>query len=242
MANWRWHAKPMGAYSMNSTEGNDNACLICSRLMLDFGWTLEACCGMLGNIAGEGGLNPWQYEIAYTQQLGRIPTYAEAASTGYGMGLIGWTPCRKWTVPNNSYWSWDLSTFDGYGPNFYDRPGNQRDGNAQTELIGRCMTGAGNGNFWVRGRTDWQGNVHNVRAEDYIVMTDPSQAAIEFLWHAEYPSSIHPPQDPTQTEQRRAGWALNWYQHMIDQGFTPSHEAGPIWLLMKMSNRLKGFL
>ena len=60
MANWRWHAKPMGSYSMKSTEGNDNACLICSRLMLDFGWTLEACCGMLGNIAGEGGLNPWQ--------------------------------------------------------------------------------------------------------------------------------------------------------------------------------------
>lgn len=242
MATWRWHAKPMGSYSMTSTEGNDNACLICSRLMLDFGWTLEACCGMLGNIAGEGGLNPWQYEIAYTQQLGRIPTYAEAATTGWGMGLIGWTPCHKYTVPNNEFWSWDLSTFDGYGPNFYDRAGNQRDGNAQTELIGRCMVGAGNGNFWVRGRTDWQGNVHNVRAEDYIVMTDPAQAAIEFLWHAEYPSSIQPPHDPTQTEQRRAGYATAWYQHMIDQGFTPSYEAPPIWLLIKIVQRQMGLL
>ena len=221
----------MGSYAMGSTEGDDNACLITSRLMLDFGWTLEACCGMLGNIAGEGGLNPWQYEISYTQALGRIPTYQEAATVvGKGMGLIGWTPCHKYTVPNNEYWSWDLSTFDGYGPNFYDRAGNTRDGNAQTELIGRCMTGVGNGNFWIRSRVDWHGTPHNMRADEYIALTDVNTAAVEFLWCAEYPSSIHPPSDPTPTENRRKTFANNWYQHLIDIGFQPSKENRRKWL------------
>ena len=239
MSNWRWHAKAMGSYSMGSTEGDDNACLITSKLMLDFGWTLEACCGMLGNIAGEGGLNPWQYEKAFTNQLGRIPTEAEANATGYGMGLIGWTPCRKWTNPSAGFWPWDISSFPGYGPNFYDKAGNQKDGKAQTELIGRCMTGAGNGNFWIRGRTDASGNVHNVRAEDYILYTDVDDAAVEFLWHAEYPQSIHPPHDPTATENRRKGFAEAWYQHLIDIGFQPSPETHlKPWLISRKWYRL----
>lgn len=232
----QWHAKPMGSYARGSTEGDDNACMICSKLILDFGWTLEACAGLLGNIAGEGGLNPWQYEIAFTNQLGRLPTEAEANATSYGMGLVGWTPCRKWTDPTNVYWSWDLSTFSGYGPNFYDKAGNVRDGAAQTELIGRCMVGNGNGNFWVRGRSDIFGNVHNMRAEDYIALTDVNVAAVEFLWCAEYPSSIHPPADPTDTETRRKNAANTWYQHLIDIGFTPSPEnLFPIWLMAKIS-------
>ena len=197
--------------------------------MLDFGWTLEACCGMLGNIAGEGGLNPWRYEGD------TILTYSQAASANSGMGLIGWTPCAKYTVPDSSWFPWDRSTFDGYGPNFADRAGNIRDGNAQTELIGRCMTGVGNGNFWVRGRSDIFGNVHNMRADEYIVLTDVQTAAVEFLWCAEYPRSIIPPADPTATETRRKQYALNWYQHLIDIGFTPSHEGLPIWLLAKIS-------
>ena len=87
-----WHAKPMGSYALGSDEADDNAKLICSLLMLDYGWTFEACCGLLGNIAGEGGLNPWQWEISLTNNLGRIPTREEAIATGKGYGLIGWTP------------------------------------------------------------------------------------------------------------------------------------------------------
>lgn len=232
---WQWHAKPMGSYARGSTEGDDNACMITSKLMLDHGWTLEACAGLLGNIAGEGGLNPWQYEIRFTNELGRLPTRAEALATGYGMGLIGWTPCRKWCDPTNNYFpEWDLSTFSGYGPNYYDQAGNVRDGAAQTELIGRCMVGNGHRNFWVRGRHDWQGNLKSIDAEDYIRLTDVSRAAIMWLWCAEYPSSIHPPNDPRPTENRRENFALAWYQHLIDIGFVPSPEAiMPIWLMAK---------
>lgn len=239
MANWTWHAKAMGSYSRGSREGDDNACLIASWLMLNYGWTLEAVCGMLGNIASEGGLNPWQYEISYTSQLGRIPTESEANSTGYGMGLIGWTPCRKYTDPTNIYFpEWDLSTLPGYGPNFYDKPGNTRDGNAQTDLIGKCMTGAGHRNFWIRSRHDWQGVLYDMRADDFIKLDSVERAAVVWLWEAEYPSSIHPPADPTNTENRRKSAAVAWYDHLIEIGFKPSTGKIPIWLVAKKWYRL----
>lgn len=233
---WTWHAKRTGAYAMGSQGGDDNACLITSMLMLDYGWTLEACCGMLGNIAGEGGLNPWRWEGD------NIKSYAEAQTTSRGMGLIGWTPARKYCDPTNTYFpEWDLSTFSGYGPNFSDRAGNIRDGRAQTELIGKCMVGHGHRNFWVRGRHDWQGVLKSIDAEDYIRLTDVSRAALLWLWCAEYPSSIHPPHDPTPTENRRETWANNWYQHLIDIGFRPSPSSGlPIWLFLKMGGRNRG--
>lgn len=227
MANWTWHAKPTGSYSMGSTGGDDNACLIASMLMLEYGWTLEAVSGMIGNIAGEGGLNPWRWEDD------NIQSYSSAQTTSKGMGLIGWTPARKWCDPTNSYFpEWNLSTFDGYGPNFSDRTGNTRDGRAQTELIGECMVGRGHRNFWILGRSDIHGNTYNVRAEDYILETDVDYAAKVWLWEAEWPSSIHPPHDPTDTENRRIGYARAWYQHFIDIGFEPSPETGDINLMM----------
>lgn len=234
MASWTWHAKPLGSYAMGSTEGDDNACLIASWLMINYGWTLEAVSGMIGNIAGEGGLNPWQYERAYVQTLEDIPTYAQAAQVGYGMGLIGWTPCRKWTVPNNTFFpEWDLSTLPGYGPNFSDQPGNTNDANAQTDLIGKCMTGNGHRNMWVRSRSDPMHQIdYDMKASDYIQLTDVDQAAKVWLWQAEYPGSIHPPADPTATENRRIGYARAWYQHYIDIGFQPSLPGFPYWLLL----------
>lgn len=227
MSNWVWHAKPTGSYRLGTTEGDDNACLMASVLMLNYGWTLEAVCGMLGNIAGEGGLNPWRWEGD------NILSVSQAATASTGMGLIGWTPCRKYTTPNNIYFpEWDLSTFSGYGPNFSDQAGNTRDGNAQTELIGKCMVGAGHRNFWVRSRHDWQGVAYDMRADDYIRLDNVDRAAVIWLWEAEYPSSIHPPADPTATENRRKGFARSWYQHLIDIGFEPSLKKFPLILLL----------
>lgn len=229
MSTWSWHAKPTGGYARGTTAGDDNACLIASKLMLEYGWTLEAVCGMIGNIAGEGGLNPWRWEGD------NILSVSQAASASTGMGLIGWTPCRKYTTPQNNYFpEWDLSTLSGYGPNFSDRSGNTRDGNAQTELIGKCMTGAGHRNFWIRNRHDWQGVLYDMRADDYIRLDNVDRAAVIWLWQAEYPSSIHPPADPTQTENRRKLFAENWYNHLIEIGFQPSAgEIGTIIAICK---------
>lgn len=226
-----WHAKPTGGYSMSSQNGYDNMAMIASQLMLDYGWTLEAVCGMLGNIAGEGGLNAWRWEND------DIKSYSAAQTTSKGMGLIGWTPARKYCDPTNNYFpEWNLSSFRGYGPNFSDRAGNVNDGEAQTELIGKCMTGRGHRNFWILGRHDINGNYYNVRAEDYIRYTNVETAAVVWLWEAEYPSSIHPPHDPTNTENRRKGFARTAYQIMIDHGFQPTPSQGfPIPLLFANS-------
>lgn len=233
-----WHCKATGGYAYTSQKGYDNMAAMTSQLMLDFGWTLEACCGMLGNVAGEGGLNPWRWEDD------NVKSYSEAQTTAKGMGLIGWTPARKYCDPTNSYFpEWNLSTFRGYGPNFSDRQGNMNDGMAQTELIGKCMTGRGHRNFWILGRSDISGNTYNVRAEDYIAETDVRYAAKVWLWEAEYPSSIHPPHDPTQTEQTRMSHAANIYQIMIDHGFTPTPVSGganKIIIYKRIIDQLKG--
>lgn len=237
-----WHAKAWGSYSRTSTEGLDNATLICSWLMRKYNWTFEACCGMLGNIASEGGMNPWQYEIAYTTELGRLPTVAEANSTGYGMGLIGWTPCRKYTDPTNSYFpEYNLATIQGYGPNFYDRAGNTNDGHAQTDLIGKLLdaqSGRGHRNFWIFRYDSWSGKNYNMRGEDYKVLTDMREATNVWLWEAEYPLSIHGGADPRGVQNYRYDKTLAWYNALGGSSFQPvpdpveSLGSAPWWIIL----------
>lgn len=204
-----WHAKPWGSYLRGSTEGDENAKLICSWLMRQYGWSFVACCGMLGNIAAEGGLNPWQYEISWTNTLGRLPTQAEAASiNGKGMGLIGWTPCRKYTVSGNSYWPQiNISAIPGYGPNFYDKAGNTNDGHAQTDLIGRLMA-SGNSNFWI--------NRKGCTASQYIKLNHTDDAAYYWMWNAEYPADRS---DSAVAYRRRM--ASEWFYHLGGNDFVP---------------------
>ena len=58
------------------------------------GWTLEAVCGMLGNVFGEGLGNPGQWEIGYP---------IEWTGGTSGRGLVGWTPWQRlsnWLAAN----------------------------------------------------------------------------------------------------------------------------------------------
>ena len=227
-----WHCKARGSYSYNSNEGYDNMAAMASKLMIDYGWTLEACAGMLGNVASEGGLNPWRWEND------NVLSKSQAQSAGTGMGLIGWTPCRKYADPTNSYFpEWDLSTFFGYGPNYSDEAGNPYDGEAQTELIGKCMTDRGHRNFWIFGRSDIYGNSYNMRAGAFIELTNVETACLYWLWQAEYPTSIQPPRDPRQTEQTRISHARNIYQIFIDHGFTPTPGAGRFPLILLLAKK-----
>jgi len=214
-----WHAKPMGSYAFGSEEADDNAKLICSLLMLDYGWTFEACCGLLGNIAGEGGLNPWQWEISLTNNLGRIPTRDEAIATGKGYGLIGWTPARKYflddaTTSKGITWfpNYHQSTYDGYGPNFFDQEGNIEDGKAQTKFIGELMKNS-NSNIWIRRKSCTQ--------KEYIALTSVEDAAYYWLWNAEYPSTLAYPDKAPATEARRQNYAIDWYNRLGGSEFKP---------------------
>ena len=214
-----WHAKEYGSYALGTKEADDNATLICSMLMVEYGWSFEACCGLLGNIAREGGLNPWQWEIKYTNQLGRIPTVSEAKKTGYGYGLIGWTPARKYCFDNAKasngvvyFPNYNQSSYDGYGPNFSDKPGNIEDGKAQTKLIGEAMS-KGSGNIWIKRK--------DVKATEYIKLTSVEKAAYYWLYNAEYPLSVHPGYDAAPTEKKRKESAIEWYNRLGGKDFTP---------------------
>jgi len=60
---------------------------IIAGYFLNHGWTMEAVCGMLGNMEDEGLFNPGQWQIGY-------PIYGESSSIGFG--LVQWTPWWKY--------------------------------------------------------------------------------------------------------------------------------------------------
>ena len=67
---------------LNSQQQQENAIYIRDYL-LPKGWTLNAICGMLGNLQSESLLNPNLYEDfkLHSSELGK-----------YGYGLAQWTP------------------------------------------------------------------------------------------------------------------------------------------------------
>ena len=225
MPTWVWHAKPRDSYVMGSIEADDNACLAASMLMIDYGWTLEACCGMFGSINYEGGWNPWRW------QDDNIRSVSQAQTTSAGYGLIGWTPAKKYLFNNATFEyqghtyqyfpNYNQEGYPGYGPNFSDRTGLPTDGAAQIKLIGEGMQ-ASNTSIWY----DRKG----CSARNYIHLTDVTRAAYYWGYNAEYSAHID------ESIRGRENAARAWHQHMIDMGFEPSPGSNmPIWLMAKVS-------
>lgn len=198
-----WYAKNTGAYLMGSVEADSNAREMLNLLMNSYGWTFEACCGLFGNIDFEGGWNPWRWEND------NILTYMQSQTTTKGMGLIGWTPARKYLFNNAGTGStiyfpnYNQESYPGYAPNWSDRAGSVSDGNAQTMLIGEAMARNSN-NMWVQRKA--------CTAHQFISLSDPRQAAYYWLWNAEYPADIQ------NQESRRMSHALAWYEHLGGSG------------------------
>ena len=93
-----WHAKPYGAYAIDSTEAKDNMDEIYAQLHNE-GWTIEAICGMLGNMVAESGLNPWRWQddsVSLTSDLKGygLPQFTPAYGYiyDYGVGVTGYSP------------------------------------------------------------------------------------------------------------------------------------------------------
>ena len=114
-----WNTKATGAYARLSQEAYDNALTIYS-ILYSLGWTLEATCGVLGNIESESGYNPWRWQsdVVLPYQDPRID-YQNA----HAYGLCQWDPAAKYINGGTAY--------AGYGPNYSDRPGWINDGSAQ---------------------------------------------------------------------------------------------------------------
>lgn len=201
-----WYAKPTGGYLMGSIEADANATEALNILMVEYGWTKAAACGMFGNIDFEGGWNPWRWENEniLTQAAARAATGAYSMRHGYG--LIGWTPAKKFQFNNAEsdnhviyFPNYNQESFIGYGPNWSDVPGLATDGAAQIRLIGEAMA-RGSGNIWLTRKP--------CTASQFIRLNDPRTAAYYWLYNAEAP------EDPQSKERERMNAAAAWYSHL----------------------------
>lgn len=204
-----------------STEATDNAQEVANMLITDYGWTLEAVAGALGNMQYEVGLNPWRWQsdtiLSQSQARNATGDYAKV----HGYGLIGWTPAKKYQFNNAqsdggvTYFSnYDQESYPGYGPNWSDVSGNVNDGAAQVKLIGEGIA-RHNPNLYMQ-------RSGHVSAATYITLTDVNRAASEWWWCVEYSASS----SSIPTRQQYARQLYNW---LIVHGYTPSPHARKIW-------------
>lgn len=121
-----WNAKATGGYSFDSDEAKENATMM-YRVLGNLGWTLQAICGLLGNVAVESSYNPWRWEN--DEVLSSTDQSIIETSTSHGYGLVQFTPAGKYISSSDA----QLSQY--YAPNFSDRPGNPNDGTSQLEFI-----------------------------------------------------------------------------------------------------------
>lgn len=83
---------------LTATEMKNNAVIV-YQYMLSKGWTINAICGMLGNMQAESGINPGVWENL-------------TPDTSRGWGLVQWTPSTNYTnwAKKNGY-----KNDDGWG-------------------------------------------------------------------------------------------------------------------------------
>lgn len=77
-----WYAKPAGTYTFSSVEGKSN-CFEISDYLSAKGYRVEAIAGILGNMMGESGLNPWIWQY-------------NTMSLNSGYGLFQFTPAKDY--------------------------------------------------------------------------------------------------------------------------------------------------
>lgn len=120
--------KMTGGFEETSAEAEWNATLIYYYLTQK-GWTVNAICGLLGNIGHESGYNPWRW------QGDKVPSKDEWSGLQRGYGLVQFTPPSKY-IGNST-----AMLFEGYGPNFSDSSGTEWDGYAQLQFVNDNVDG-----------------------------------------------------------------------------------------------------
>ena len=165
-----WYAKPTGGYTSSSTEGRTNATNIASYLEAQ-GWSLTSICALLGNGAGESGLNPWRWESDYIPTVNEFSNWTQQQEMQHGYGIFGFTPARKYINSTNQS---QLYSY-GYAPNFSDLQGNATDGLAQ--LIYFMSTVAAN----------WTHNLYNYYEPEFTAIG----VDISTFYNVSYSDFIH---------------------------------------------------
>ena len=208
-------------WSHYSAQENANATEIYSVLYHNYGWTLEAVCGALGNMTQESFLNPGQYELGHG-------TPTNPWGYGYGVGLI------QLTRPNSNYpnpWLYwcqqnNISIGDGY---------------AQLDLYNHCDESAYQTMGLAQGIWGWisgSAPLYPMSFDDYIISTDtPANLCAVFYQNLENHGGSTDSSLPT-----RQSYANHWYEYFT--GVTPppptpsgSSKKMPLWFYLKQPYR-----
>lgn len=120
----KWNSKAIGGYDRTSVEAQQNA-VMCWALLGNLGWTLNAVCGLWGNVEAESAFNPWRWQGDTVLAEG---DYRIDISTGHAYGLCQWDPAGK-------YINLGGRDYDGYGPNYSNKQGSLYDGTAQMHFL-----------------------------------------------------------------------------------------------------------
>ena len=210
-----WHAKKYGAYTRDSTEAIENANQIYG-ILSKRGWTINAVCGLLGNIGAESSYNPWRWQSDDPLNSWDKDTISNSAYHGYG--LVQWTPAGSYIDNAKSY--------SGYAPNYNDKAGSPSDGIAQITY----MDDGGGGYYPTSGYPETY--------DEFKSSTkSPSYLAAAFCYNYERPA------DPIGTMPARQDNANYWWTVLDgtdppdpDQpGPTPDDNGSsmPLWFYLK---------
>lgn len=175
-----WNAKAVGPYARTSDEAIENANNIYG-LLYSKGWTLNAVCGLLGNLGAESGYNPWRW------QNDVIGSSSGSPWTNMGYGFTQFTPASKYIDAAAA------KLFPGYAPNFSDRTGSPSDGYAQMLFVDEYA------DYYAT--TAYPETYAEFKASEQT----PSYLAKAWLYNYERPA------DPGATEAARAENADYWW-------------------------------
>ena len=220
-----WSAKVTGGYDRASAEAKGNAQEMANTLQAA-GWSVKAVCAMLGNGAGESGLNPWRWESDNVPTVAQYQGWTSAEAMSHGYGLFGFTPASKYIEGGRSY--------AGYAPNFSDQSGNPADGNAQTLYFRSTVQSS-----WAQGLYDYYkddfaaigvniDNFYFMSFQDFIRGNDTIEnlvGAFELCY------------------EKPADWAAaSSYNYRVEQAkywlnVLPPVGSLPLWLIAHISNQ-----
>lgn len=117
---YNWQAQAYGAFTRTGGAAIGNAVLT-YRELASRGWTLNAVCGLLGNIGYEGGYNPWRWQ----SDIIGVPSMSGVQ----GYGMVQFTPSGKYILDTRA------QVLPGYNPNYSNHAGSPEDGHAQVVYI-----------------------------------------------------------------------------------------------------------
>ena len=206
-----WHAKPSGAYPIDSSEAQENVLEIWSQLSTT--WTKEAVAGLCGNIVSESGLNPWRWQS----------DIVNLSDPYKGYGLVQFTPASGYVNqygPGTPGFAPNLSTTSVQG-------GNVSDASAQLIVVDNDKAGK------YLNRTSYCKYLDISSAypvSNYKKLTDVYLATVAWLFDYEFPADRS-----ESVAQARYANALKCYAIIGGTPPTPAvyNKSMPLWMMMK---------